>query len=119
VRSPTWEDLAYLLIGLLSGASLVGAAWAWWDRHRRDPWQHLRGCIAKRLATIGVEAAAHEPPRTLALRVRERLGAAGETLALQLESLDRLRYGRAAVPRPDPAWWQGFAAATAALPRSR
>jgi transglutaminase-like putative cysteine protease len=119
VRSPTWEDLAYLLIGLLSGASLVGAAWAWWDRHRRDPWQHLRWRIAKRLATIGVEAAAHEPPRTLALRVRERLGAAGETLALQLESLDRLRYGRAAVPRPDPAWWQGFAAATAALPRPR
>ena len=115
VRSPTWEDLAYLLIGLLSGASLLGAAWAWWDRHRRDPWQRLRSRIAKRLAALGIAAADHEPPRTLALRVRERLGSAGEALALQLEALDRLRYGRAAVPRPDPAWWQGFAAATSAL----
>jgi transglutaminase-like putative cysteine protease len=119
VHSPTWEDLAYLLIGLLSGASLVGAAWAWWDRHRRDPWQHLRGRIARRLATLGVEAADHEPPRTMARRVRERLGDAGEALALQLEALDRLRYGRAAVPRPDPVWWQAFAAASTALPRPR
>jgi len=119
VRSPTWEDLANLLIGLLSGASLLGAVWAWWDRHRRDPWQRLRSNIALRLAALGIATADHEPPRTLALRVRRHLGDAGEALALHLEALDRLRYGRAAVPRPDPTWWQGFAAAAAALPRPR
>jgi protein-glutamine gamma-glutamyltransferase len=119
VHSPTWEDLTFLLIGLLSGASLLGAAWAWWDRHRRDPWERLRAQVTKRLATLGIEVAAHEPPRALASRVRERMGVAGETLALQFESLDRLRYGRTPVPRPDPAWWRGFAAATAALPRPR
>ena len=119
VNSPSWEDLAYLLIGLLSGASLLGAAWAWWDRHRRDPWQRLRSRLTRRLARVGIVAAEHEAPRTLALRVRERLGPRGEALAVQLEALDGLRYGRAALPRPDPAWWSAFVAATTALARSR
>jgi len=119
VRSPTWEDLAYLLIGLLSGASLLGAAWAWADRHRRDPWQRLRSRVLKRLAAVGIAAAPHEPPRTLAARVRVQLGSAGEALAAQLEALDRQRYGRHAAAHPDPAWWRGFTAAATALPRSR
>ena len=119
VSAPGWEDLAYLLIGLLSGASLLGAAWAWWDRHRRDPWLRLRMRLTKRLAGLGVVAADHEPPRALAGHVRAQLGARGEALALQLEVLDGLRYGRAAVLRPDPAWWQAFAATTASLARLR
>ena len=114
VQSPTWEDLAYLLIGLLSGASLVGAAWAYWDRHRSDPWQRLRARIAARLATLGIDAAPHEAPRTLAARVRAQLGAPADAVAGQLEALDRLRYGRGATTRLDPAWWRGFAAAAAA-----
>ena len=119
VSAPGWEDLAYLLIGLLSGASLLGAAWAWCDRHRRDPWLRLRMRLTKRLAGLGVVAADHEPPRALAGHVRAQLGARGEALALQLEALDGLRYGRAAVLRPDPAWWQAFAATTASLARLR
>ena len=118
VRSPTWEDLAYLLVSLLSGASLVGAAWAWWDRHRRDPWQRLRARVTRQLAALGVEAAAHDAPRTLAARVRAQLGANGAPVAAQLDALDQQRYGRAATARPDPAWWRGFAAA-AARARSR
>ena len=119
VHSPTWEDLAYLLIGLLSGASLLGAAWAYWDRHRRDPWQRLRTRIAKRLMALGFATEAHEPPRTLAARVRQQLGGTAEALAAQLEALDRQRYGRGAAAKPDPAWWRAFAAAAAALPRPR
>ena len=119
VRSPTWEDLAYLLIGLLSGASLVGAAWAWFDRHRRDPWQRLRARLLQRLDTLGIDAAAHDAPRTLATRVRRQLGAAGEAVAAQLDLLDQQRYGRHAAPLPDPAWWRAFASASAALPRPR
>jgi transglutaminase-like putative cysteine protease len=120
VRSPSWEDLAYLLIGLLSGASLLGAAWAWWDRHRRDPWQRLHARIVRRLAALGLVAEAHEPPRRLAARARGQFGAAGEGLAAQLEALDRQRYGRQASVRPDPAWWRGFAdAATAATTAAR
>jgi len=119
VRSPSWEDLAYLLIGLLSGASLLGAAWAWWDQRRRDPWQRLHARVMQRLAVLGVAAAPHEPPRTLAARVRRQLGANGAPLAAQLEALDQQRYGRNAATQPDPAWWRGFAAAAAAQPRPR
>ncbi len=108
VRAPTWEDLAYLLIGLLSTASLVGAAWAWWDRHRRDPWQRLRSRIDQRLARLGLRPDAHEAPRALALRVREQFGAVGEPLAQQLEALDAMRYGRAARTLPEAGWWAGF-----------
>ena len=114
VRSPSWEDLAYLLIALLSGGSLAGAAWAWWDRHRRDPWQRLRTRLQRQLVTLGIDAASHEPPRALAARVRHHLGARGEPVAAQLESLDRLRYGRRAAARPDPAWWRQFSNAVAA-----
>ena len=118
VRTPTWEDLAYLLIGLLSAASLFGAGWAWWDRHRQDPWQRLRSRIAVRLATLGVEVARHDSPRAMAARVRVQFGVAGDAIAAQLEGLDQQRYGRAALSRPDPVWWRGFAAATA-ITRSR
>ena len=118
VRSPTWEDLAYLLISLFSAASLLGAAWAWWDRHRQDPWQRLRSHIAQHLHTLGIECRAHDTLRALAARVRVHLGAHAEPVAAQLEALDALRYGRAAIARPDPAWWREFAAA-AAFARSR
>ena len=115
VRAPTWEDLAYLLIGLLSSASLVGAAWAWWDRHRRDPWQRLRARIDRRLARLGVSVLVHEAPRSLALRVRAQFGDAGEALARQLEAFDAMRYGRAASVLPERGWWAGFVAAGKAL----
>lgn len=117
VRAPSWEDLSYLLIGLLSGASLVGAAWAALDQQRRDPWQRLGARLRQRLATLGIEAAAHEAPRTLARRVRQRLGSRGEALAGTLETLDDLRYGRAATARPDATWWSRFTAAVAAAAR--
>jgi hypothetical protein len=45
--------------------------------------------------------------------VRQHLGARGEPVAAQLESLDRLRYGRRAAARPSPAWWRQFSNAVA------
>jgi transglutaminase-like putative cysteine protease len=118
VRTPTWEDLAYLLAGLLSAASFAGATWAWLDRHRRDPWQRLRSRIAGRLAALGIECATHDAPRALAHRVRAQLGSAGHELAAALESLDVQRYGRSAHSRPDPAWWHRFAAAATSAARA-
>jgi transglutaminase-like putative cysteine protease len=114
-RSPDWTDLAYLLTALLSGSALAGAAWAWWDRHRRDPWQRIADRLARRLRAIGIEAQAHEGPRALAQRVRDTLGRRGETLARQLEALDALRYGRDAIARPSRDWWRAFARESAAL----
>ena len=114
-RQPEAIDLAYLLIGLLSVGSLAGAAWAWWDRHHRDPWQRLAARVARRLDALDIDAADHEGPRRWAEHVRKRLGPAGETLAAQLDALDAMRYGREASTRPRPAWWRGFAAVAASV----
>ena len=113
-REPETIDLAYLLIALLSVASLAGAAWAWWDRRRRDPWQRLAARVAKRLDSLDVDVADHEGPRRWAERVRKRLGPPGEAVAVQLEALEAMRYGRDAASRPLGAWWHGFDGAAAA-----
>ena len=106
--SPGWEDLALLLIGALSTLALGGAIWAWLDRHRIDPWVRQLDRMKRALRTLGVAAAPHEAPRTLAAHVRERLGEAGEALAAALETLEAQRYGRAQARHPDAALTQHF-----------
>ncbi len=109
VEAPSWHDLALALIGLLCAGSLSGAAWALWDRYRQDPWQRLQRRIQQRLAQLQVTVQPHDPPRTRAQRVRQRLGAAGEALAQQLEALDRSRYGQPGRAGPARGWWRHFA----------
>jgi protein-glutamine gamma-glutamyltransferase len=106
--APTWEDLALLLVSTLSGLALAGAVWAWFDRHRVDPWVRQLERIRRALRTLGVAAAPHEAPRTLAARVRDRLGSAGEPLAALLDALEGQRYGRQATRRPDRALTHDF-----------
>jgi transglutaminase-like putative cysteine protease len=119
-RQPEAIDLAYLLIALISVGSLLGAGWAWWDRHHRDPWQRLAARVARRLDDLDVDVAEHQGARHWAAQVRKRCGPAGEAVALQLEALDALRHGRNAVSRPAGIWWRQFdAAATAARGASR
>ena len=100
-QSPSWEDLSLLLIGILSAFAMLGAAWAWFDRHRIDPWVRQLERIKRALRSLGLPAAPHEAPRTLAARVRARIGEAGESLAAMLDSLDAQRYGKASTKRPD------------------
>jgi protein-glutamine gamma-glutamyltransferase len=107
--APDWEDLALLLVGALSGLALAGALWAWLDRHRVDPWVRQLERIKRALHLLGVAAAPHEAPRTLAARVRARLGGAGEPLASLLDALEAQRYSRAATKRPDRAITRDFA----------
>ncbi|MEO7007601.1 MAG: DUF3488 and transglutaminase-like domain-containing protein, partial [Caldimonas sp.] len=76
--APAWEDLALLLIGTLSSLALAGAAWAWWDRRRVDPWTRQMDQLRYALRTLGVAAQAHDAPRALAQQVRARLGRAAE-----------------------------------------
>ena len=64
--SPSWEDLALLLVESLSVLALAGAAWAWFDRHRIDPWVRQLEHMKRALRALGLQAAPHEPPRTLA-----------------------------------------------------
>ena len=113
--APSWQDLAYLLISLLSSGALAGAAWAWWDRRRQDPWQRLQQRVQQRLAALGVAVQAHHAPRARAALVRASLGARGDGVAAALEALDRQRYGGAAAGSlPDGRWWRQFATAVRA-----
>ena len=108
-EKPDWQDLASMLILLLCSASLGGAAWAWWDRRRQDPWQRLHNGVQALLAKLGVPVAPHHAPRTRAALVRQALGERGEALACQLEVLDRLRYSAEAENRrPERGWWVTF-----------
>jgi len=99
----------------LSALALIGAAWAWWDRHRIDPWTRQREALQRTLRRIGVAADAQDAPATLARRVRERHGAAGEALAALIERLQAQRYGREARRTPDAALTRSFAAAAHGL----
>jgi hypothetical protein len=107
-NSPSWDDLALLLVGTLSALALGGAFWAWWDRHRIDPWvrqmERLRGVLSDK----GLASDAHEPPRALATRVRLHFGTNGEPLAALLEALDRQRYSRESRARPDVSLTREF-----------
>jgi transglutaminase-like putative cysteine protease len=114
VETPDWQDLATVLIGLLAGASALGAGWAWWDRHRQDPWQRLQAQVQRRLAALGVPVQAHHAPRTRAERVRSHLGARGEAVARTLDELDRQRYAGAGRGGPGRGWWRSFQAAARA-----
>jgi protein-glutamine gamma-glutamyltransferase len=92
-NSPSWEDLALLLVGLASGASLAGALWAWWDHRRQDPWLRAWARVRRRAAALGLPAADHVPPRTLAAALRARAGVRAEPAVRALEALEALRYG--------------------------
>jgi protein-glutamine gamma-glutamyltransferase len=116
--SPDWADLSYLLIGLLCAGSLAGVAWAWWDRQRQDPWLRLQQRVAVALSRLEVAVGPHDPPRTRAERVRQRLGVRGDALAAQLTALDQARYGSPPGGSPRLAlrrWWRDFARAAARL----
>jgi hypothetical protein len=109
-KSPSWEDLTLLLIGVLSAFALGGAAWAWYDRHRTDPWTRQMDQLRRSLQSIGVDAAPHEPPRTLASRLRSRLGPRAGTLTALLDALERQRYARGGAMRPDTGLTRRFKA---------
>ena len=114
-QSPSWEDLALLLIVALSSLALAGAAWAWWDRRRVDPWVRQMERLREALSGLGLPSAAHDAPRALASRVRARFGAHGEALAGLLDALERQRYSRATRARPDPALTREFVTRARAL----
>ena len=98
--SPSWEDLALLLIGALSTLSLGAAGWAWWERRHQDPWARQFAQVRRALRPLGLPARPHEGPRALAAQVRARFGAAGQAVADLLGALEQQRYGRAAARRP-------------------
>jgi protein-glutamine gamma-glutamyltransferase len=94
-KSPSWEDLSYVLIALVVFAALGGASWALWDRREHDPWLRLLGRVRKRLAATGIELSPAAPPRQMAAAVTARFGEAAAPLADWLLKLEAQRYARA------------------------
>jgi hypothetical protein len=70
-ESPSWEDLSYLLIGIIVLTSGLGALWTLWDRHRQDPWLRLLQQVGIRLRRLGVAVPDTAPPRSIATQIRQ------------------------------------------------
>jgi transglutaminase-like putative cysteine protease len=117
-NSPSWEDLALLLIGTLSTLALLGAGWAWWDRHRQDPWQRQARQLRAALQRVGLAALPHDTPRGLAAAVEARFGPRGAPLAALLRTFDAQRYGRDAISRPSAPWMSAVRAELRMLTRT-
>ena len=93
--SPSWEDLAYLLMGLMVVASLTIAAWTLWERARQDPWLRLLATATRYLEQTGLSVRPNSPPRRLAEQLNQQLGSPDPRLmALQswLLRLEAQRY---------------------------
>ena len=96
--SPSWEDLSYLLIGIIVLASLAGGGWTLWERAQHDPWLRLLAQARKRLAEGGIDSTPATPPRQLAQQVLARYGSTAQTQALHdwLLQLETQRYAASA-----------------------
>ena len=111
ISSPSWEDLAKILAGLLTLGAVAGMVWARWERSQHDPWLRLLHRVRQRLAQAGVSAAPQAPPREL-MREVERSPLPAELraeLLHWLQALERQRYA--------PAGSAGAAASLATLAR--
>lgn len=113
-ESPSWEDLVFILAGLLVTASLAGAAWTLWERRQADPWLRLLQRVQRRLARADIQVSNSTPPRALAARLAQRPDASA-TAALRawLIRLETQRYapwdlaeGRAALAQLRREWRQ-------------
>lgn len=98
-ESPSWEDLSYVLIGILVAAALLGAGWTLWDRAQHDPWVRLLARARKRLDKAGISSTPATSPRQLAQEVVARYGREqggnGQALADWLLRLEQQRYAAA------------------------
>jgi transglutaminase-like putative cysteine protease len=93
--SPRWEDLAYLLMGLMVMASLTVAVWTVWERARQDPWLRLLAGATRYLEQTGLTVVPNSPPRRLAEQLSQQRGSTDPALvALQswLLRLEAQRY---------------------------
>ena len=95
-KSPSWEDLSYVLLAIIVIVALAGAAWSYWERVTHDPWLRLLNRVRRRLRHMGVEVPPSAPPRQIATLVTARFGEKAGTLARWLLQLEEQRYSRGA-----------------------
>ncbi len=102
-ESPGWEDLVYLLIGIVVLASLGAACWTLWERSRQDPWLRLLETAATRLQKAGVTLAPHSPPRHMAEQLIRHFGKERPGAQAVYDWLLRLEAHRYAPPATERA----------------
>ena len=93
--SPGWEDLSFMLIGVVVAVSLAGAVWSLWENTQHDPWLRLLNKARKRLAKAGLQSTAASTPRELAQLLRARFGDAHAAALAWLMQLEQQRYAAA------------------------
>ena len=93
-RSPSWEDLSFVLLGLVVFVALCGAAWTMWERRQHDPWLRLLARTRERLLKAGLDLPAATPPRQIAALVTGQFGDRAQALADWLLKLEKQRYAR-------------------------
>ncbi len=79
-EAPTWEDLIYLLCGIVVAVSLAGAAIGLWERQRQDPWLRLLRLATNLQAAGTAPPQAHTTPVTQARRSVPSTGKPGACL---------------------------------------
>ena len=100
-QSPSWQDLSYVLVGIIVAVSLGGAAWSLWERTQHDPWLRLLARAHKKLAKAGVVTSENlnhvNTPRQLATQLKAQHGNDHETLQawqVWLMQLEAQRYAK-------------------------
>ena len=90
--TPSWQDLAHILAGLVGTAALIGAAWALHQRRQHDPWLRLLARARQRLVRAGLALPDNLPPRAMAVAAQAHFGAAADAAAQWLLRLEQWRY---------------------------
>lgn len=101
VESPSWQDLARILGGLVGCVAVAGVLWVLWERRQHDPWLRLLQQVRHRLQGQGLVVSDTASPRTLADAVLAAYGEAARPLHNQLLALERLRYAPAQQDGPE------------------
>jgi protein-glutamine gamma-glutamyltransferase len=114
-EAPSWDDLARLTVAVFGAMAVGSAGWAWWDRHRVDPWTRQMERLRQAVRSLGLPAAPHDTARALAMRLGARHGPAAAGLVALLSDVEQRRYGTAAHSRPDAGSTRRFVAAARAL----
>lgn len=97
-ETPSWQDLIYLLIGIVVFSSLLAAAWTLWERSRHDPWLLLLERAATRLKKAGIDLAPNSPPRHIAQQLANQSNLDDAAVCAMRDWLIRLEALRYAPP---------------------
>jgi transglutaminase-like putative cysteine protease len=92
--SPSWEDLAYILIGILVSVSAAAGLWTLWERRQHDPWLRLLHRASQRMRQLGIAVAPAATPRQLAQLLQAQYGDTPEVTAIVtwMYALETWRY---------------------------